>query len=282
MRVQLTHRTCYAFDREVVASPHLVRLHPAAHARTPVPSYRLTVTPGSHQLAWQQDAFGNTVARVVLPEPLRRLEFQVDLVADLSPINPFDFFVEPWAADFGFEYPDELRSDLAPYLAAVPGASQVAGWVRDRVDTSSRTPTVAFLVGLNQALAHDIAYTTRLEAGVHSPDETLRQALGSCRDSAWLQVAVLRELGLAARFVSGYLVDLHEDGPDVTDLHAWAEAFVPGAGWLGLDATSGLVTSEGHLPLAATSRPSAAAPVEGSTSPAEVAFEVQMSLERLP
>ena len=270
IRVALEHRTSYDFDRPVRAFPHTVRLRPAPHTRTPIEAYSLQIEPREHFLNWQQDPFGNFLARVVFPEPVSRIEVVVDLVADLTVINPFDFFVEDYAQHYGFAYPADLRADLAPYLAAVdePGSATGPGpVVRDWLAATGLGTTTAadsvgivdFLVAVNRAVTDSVAYSVRMEHGVHSPDQTLTERIGSCRDSAWLLVSVLRQLGLAARFVSGYLVQLTSDvaavdgpsGPaqDFTDLHAWAEVFIPGAGWVGLDATSGLLAGEGHIPL---------------------------------
>jgi len=288
IRVALEHRTTYSFDRLVGIGPHVVRLRPAPHCRTPVTAYSLRVSPERHFVNWQQDPFGNHLARLVFPERARELSIVVDLVADLTVINPFDFFVEESAARYPFAYDATLAADLEPYLrpALGPGDDTVRDWVaaHRRADVA----IVDFLVELNQALRADVAYTVRLEAGVQSPEETLRLRLGSCRDSAWLLVAALRELGLAARFVSGYLVQLvpDVDAPagmtgDFTDLHAWAEVYVPGAGWIGLDPTSGLFAGEGHIPLSATPHPSSAAPITGSTDPCEVSFAFANTLRRI-
>ena len=301
IRVALEHRTSYRFDRPITVNPHVVRLRPAPHCRTPITAYSLTVTPAEHFVNWQQDAFGNHLARYVFPEKVTELTVVVDLVADMTVINPFDFFVEDYAQRYPFDYPRGVRSDLEPYLRAVddepdrPG-SGIGPLLRDWMTRlpelpADGRPIVDFLVAVNQRVQQDVAYTVRLETGVQTPDQTLDKALGSCRDSAWLLVAVLRELGLAARFVSGYLVQLVPDekpldgpaGPsgDFTDLHAWAEVYVPGAGWIGLDPTSGLLAGEGHIPLSATPHPATSAPISGSTEPTHVEFAFSNTVTRV-
>ena len=305
IRVALEHRTTYRFDRSVTVHPHVVRLRPAPHCRTPVTAYSLKVTPGGHFLNWQQDAFGNHLARLVFPERTRELSITVDLVADMTVVNPFDFFLEDYAERYPFEYPGGVRADLEPYLRRVdePGADGAGPGplVREWLAALGPVPDggraiVDFLVDVNQRLQRDVAYTVRMEPGVQSPDGTLRRALGSCRDSAWLLVSVLRELGLAARFVSGYLVQLapdvvpHPDDPlagpagpaaDFTDLHAWTEVYVPGAGWIGMDPTSGLLAGEGHIPLSATPHPATSAPITGATDPCEVSFDFSNTVTRV-
>ncbi len=293
VRVALHHQTRYAFDRLVGLSPHEVRLRPAPHCRTPIHSYSLRVEPETHFVNWQQDAYGNYIARLVFPEKARALAVTVDLVADMTVINPFDFFVEHWAERFPFDYPAQLATELAPYREKEPAGPLLARWL-ERFRREGFEPgmnTVDFLVALNQRVSREVKYLVRMEPGIQPPDDTLRLASGSCRDSGWLLVQILRHLGLAARFVSGYLVQLVADvkpldgpaGPsaDFTDLHAWAEAYVPGAGWVGLDPTSGLLAGEGHIPLAATAFPTSAAPITGFTEPCEAALEFEMKVTRI-
>jgi transglutaminase-like putative cysteine protease len=282
LRLAIRHTTHYRFDRRVVLSPHLVRLRPLPHARTPVLGYALKVEPARHFLHWQQDPYGNHLARLVFPETTHELTLEVEVIADMVAINPFDFFVDDACAHWPFSYGDGLAKALAPYLETEPAGSRLAAWLAEI--GHERVGSLDFLAALNRRLARDIVYTTRLEPGVQSAEETLSWARGSCRDSAWLLVQILRHLGWAARFVSGYLVQLAThakplDGPagpatDFSDLHAWAEVYLPGAGWIGLDATSGLFAGEGHIPLAAAPHPSATAPIEGLTSPcrAELGF----------
>ncbi len=289
IRIAINHKTEYLFDRPVSVSPHVVRLRPAPHTRTPIESYSLKVLPEKHFINWQQDPFGNFLARLVFPEPVETLSFEVDLVADIVTINPFDFFVEKYAAHYPFRYPPQLLKELAPYLEVTEDGTRLRAWL-SQVDRS-RQEINNFLVDLNKQLESDIDYTIRMQPGIQSCEETLEKALGSCRDTGWLLVQILRHLGLAARFVSGYLLQLTPDeksldGPsgtdhDFTDLHAWAEVYVPGAGWLGLDPTSGLFAGEGHIPLACTPHPVSAAPITGATDKCEVEFRFSNTVRRI-
>jgi len=296
IRIALHHRTEYRFDREVRLAPHAVRLRPAPHCRTRVTGYSLGVEPAGHFLNWQQDPQGNHVARIVFPEPTRRLVLEVDLVAELVAINAFDFFLEPEAERFPFAYDPLLAAELAPSLStpAATGGPRVEAFLaefgRDGAAAAGGR-SIDLLVALNQAVHDRVAYVIRMEPGVQSPEETLALGTGSCRDSAWLFVSLARRLGLAARFCSGYLVQLVPDqrpldgpaGPaaDFTDLHAWAEVYLPGAGWVGFDPTSGLLAAEGHIPLAATPDPASAAPVTGAVDPCRTEFAFEMRLTRL-
>ncbi len=278
IKVAIRHATRYRYDRAVQLFPHVFRLRPAVHSRTPIESYSLKISPEQHFINWQQDPFGNYQARVVFPDKTRELSVEVEVIATLKVINPFDFFVEDYAEKFPFDYDKQLQKELVPYLEKGETGPLLKQWL----SSVDRTPKgiVDFLVSINQALCNEIDYLVRMEPGVQTCEETLGLKRGSCRDSGWLLVQILRHLGLAARFVSGYLVQLKPDiasldgpsGPvaDFTDLHAWCEVYVPGAGWIGLDPTSGLLAGEGHIPLACTPDPVSAAPVTGATGKCEV------------
>lgn len=289
IHVALHHRTSYRYDRPVGHGPHVVRLRPAPHCRSRILAYSLKVGPGQHFLNWQQDPLSNHLARLVFPDPMDRLDVEVDLVVEMSVQNPFDFFLEPGAEQFPFRYDPAQSHELAPFLNTQPASPRLQSWIA--AYRHRRCGVVNLLVEINAALQSAIQYRIRLEPGVQSPEETLTLKSGSCRDSAWLLVNLLRHLGLAARFVSGYLIQLKPDvkpldGPagtevDFTDLHAWAEVYLPGAGWIGLDPTSGLLAGEGHLPLACSPDPLSAAPITGGVDPCESTMEHDMRVTRI-
>src|SRR5271165_6606171 len=289
IRAAVCHLTHYRYDRPVSLGPHVIRLRPAPHSRTRVISHSLKVTPGEHFVNHQQDPYGNWLSRFVFPELVRELKIEVDLVADMTVYNPFDFFVEDSAEVWPFEYSEDLRPDLAIYRTPDPAGPWLQAFLKG-IDRAQKR-TIDFVVDLNRRLSQEVKYVIRMQPGVQSPDETLEIGAGSCRDSGWLLVQILRHLGLAARFVSGYLIQLKPDlvaldGPpgadhDFTDLHAWAEVYLPGAGWIGLDPTSGLLTGESHIPLAATPHYRNAAPISGLASFANVDFVFDMRVERV-
>ncbi|MGB3339540.1 MAG: transglutaminase family protein [Devosia sp.] len=289
IKAAVYHLTHYKYDRPVYLQPQIIRLQPAPHSKTKVLSYSLKVSPALHFVNVQQDPYGNFLTRFVFPEPVTELKIEVDLVADMTVYNPFDFFVEESAEIWPFQYPEDIRADLSIYMQPEP----VGPLLQKFLDGIDKTPmnTVNFVTAINASIQQHIAYIVRMETGVWSPEETLGNARGSCRDSSWLLVQTLRNLGLAARFVSGYLIQLKPDlvsldGPagtdhDFTDLHAWCEVYLPGAGWVGLDPTSGLLTGESHVPLAATPHYRNAAPISGTASYAEVDFAFDMRVTRV-
>ncbi len=289
LHIALHHRTSYQYDRPIMLGPQTVRLKPAPHCRTPILSYSLKVEPAEHFINWQQDPQGNYSARLVFPKPTRTFSVEVDLVAEMTVFNPFDFFLDPTAEKVPFAYEPKLGVELTPFLRKDPLTPAFEEFVR-AIDLTPR-PSIDFLVALNLRVNRAVRYIIRLEHGVQSAEETLKLGSGSCRDSAWLLVQALRHIGLAARFVSGYLVQLRPDvkpteGPagasqDFTDLHAWCEVYLPGAGWIGLDPTSGLLAGEGHIPLACSPEPSSAAPISGAVEKCQTTFSFAMNVRRI-
>ena len=289
LKIVISHKTLYKYDRPVKLSPHIFRLRPAPHSRTPIEAYSIKIKRENQFFNWQQDPFGNYLARIVFPEKTKELSIDVEIIADLKTINPFDFFVEEYAEDFPFKYDETLKKELLPYLEIRENGKLLQDFLKT-IDLKPRK-TIYFLIDINKKIYDFLNYNIRLEPGVQSCEETLERKNGSCRDFAWLFVQVMRHLGLGARFVSGYLVQLKADeksldgpsGPeeDFTDLHAWAEVYIPGAGWIGFDATSGLLAGEGHIPLACTPSFESAAPVSGLTDVCETEFFFNNSVKRI-
>ena len=292
IHVALHHRTHYAYDKPVGHGPHVVRLRPAPHCRTKILSYSLKITGGEHFINWQQDPFSNWNARLIFPDPMKELGVEVELIAEMAVHNPFDFFIDESAQIYPFMYEPVLKKELAPFMELPEPTPRHLALVAELIEKylKARARTIDFLVEVNQRLQHDVKYTIRLEPGVQTPEETLAKGSGSCRDTGWLMVQTLRSMGFAARFVSGYLIQLTPDlksldGPsgtevDFTDLHAWAEVYLPGAGWIGFDPTSGLLAGEGHIPLSCTPEPSSAAPVTGAVDKCESKLHHEMKVTR--
>jgi len=289
--VSLRHRTAYRYDKAVALGPQVIQLRPTAHCRTPILSYSLDVAPADRILNWQVDPHANKLARVIFPTRTTEFVVEVNLVADLTPYNPFAFFLEPGFENYPFQYAPELAKDLEPYLSTMRSGPLLRTLVASLA--GKKASTISLLSTANQRVRDEVGYVTRLEHGIQTAEETLENRSGSCRDSAWLLVQLFRHLGIAARFVSGYLIQLAveepapgapvADGPkeDSAELHAWVEVFLPGAGWVGMDPTSGLFTAEGHIPLVCTPTASQAAPIIGTVEPSGVHFEYSMTVRRL-
>jgi uncharacterized protein (DUF2126 family)/transglutaminase-like putative cysteine protease len=281
IHVALNHRTDYRYPQPIFLGPQVIQLCPAPHCRIPILSYSLDVIPGKHLLHWQMDPHSNRLARLLFSERTDELVVDVNLVADLSPTNPFDFLLEPGVEEYPFTYTPDLAKDLEPFRSVdVPGQLLEQFLAPFQIQSCG---TVSFLLKVNHAVRDAIAYETRLAPGVQTSEVTLERRSGSCRDSAWLLVEILRNLGVAARFVSGYLIQLDPDGtkPDSADLHAWTEAYLPGAGWIGFDPTSGLLAGEGHIPLVCTPTAAQAAPIAGTAEQPSIEFSYSITVRRV-
>ncbi len=289
-QIALKHRTEYRYEKAIFLGPQVIQLRPAPHCRIPILSYSLDVTPSDHILNWQMDPHSNRLARLLFPQKTSELVVEVNLVADLTPINPFEFFLEPGVEEYPFAYAEELAKDLEPYRSGDAPGPRLAEFLKGLKDEKSGT--VIFLLKVNLRVRDEVDYEIRMAPGVQTSEETLEKRSGSCRDSAWLLVESLRNLGIAARFVSGYLIQLASDQTapeqqknnvsiDSADLHAWAEAYLPGAGWIGMDPTSGLLAGEGHIPLVCTPSASQAAPIGGTAELPSIEFHYSISVSRL-
>ena len=167
----LHHVTHYRYDRPVALGPQVIRLRPAPHCRSRILSYSLKVEPTGHFINWQQDPFANYQARLVFPEKTREFKVTVDLVADMSVYNPFDFFLEPSAETYPFSYETLLSQELAPYLAVEPASDRLQDYL-SRIDRTERR-TIDFLIDLNRMVSQDVRYLIRMEPGVQTPEQTL-------------------------------------------------------------------------------------------------------------
>ena len=260
--VALTHTTQYRYSRLVGLGPHIVRLRPAPHCRTPILTYSLRIAPEPHFINWQQDPFGNFMARIVVPDETREFSATVDLVADMATINPFDFFVEDAAASWPFSYDPVLAGELKPYLEPLPGTPLLDNYIRKITGQSS---TVAFIIELNRKLSQDIAYQVRMEPGVQTPEDTLNSRRGSCRDLAVLMMEAARSLGIASRFVSGYIYTPQSSGlAGGGATHAWMQAYLPGAGWIDFDPTNSIVGNRNLIRVAVAWAPEYVLPLWGT------------------
>jgi uncharacterized protein (DUF2126 family)/transglutaminase-like putative cysteine protease len=293
LRILLQHRSTYRYPVPAALGPHTIRLRPAAHARAAIEHYALKLPDGA-AVRWQQDPVGNHIAHVSFAKGIRlpALEVLVELALDIRPVNPFDFFIDERCETVPFAYPPELARDLVPFLDRTdPELATGRRFTALLESLPAGGPTVDFVVEVNRRVNQALRYVIREEPGIWTPEETLTQGRGSCRDQALLLVALLRARGVAARFASGYLVQLADEGMlpdqprgvgrDVADLHAWTEVFLPGGGWIGLDPTSGLLCGEGHIPLAAVARPALGAPLEGTSDQPATDITFSLSVSRL-
>lgn len=261
-RLQISHVTEYRFPSPVSVTPHRLMLRPREDHNIRIESSLLDISP-AHTVQWKRDVLDNSVAVVEIIEPADLLRIASTVVVQHYDENPLNFLVDDYALMYPFAYHEEDRIELAPFLKPVypDDREQLAGWLRESgwVEPAQTFP---LLDGINRGIASAFDYQIRVEQGVQSPGHTLRQRSGSCRDFAALFVEACRHLGLASRFVSGYLFTWAGDA-DNASTHAWAEVYLPGAGWKGFDPTSGEVTGDRHVAVAVARHPEAVPPVAG-------------------
>lgn len=262
VKVLINHQTVYSYDRLVSLSTQVIRLFPAVHNKTSIIEYSLTVKPLNHMIYQLQDPYGNTETRINFNNRISQFEINVVIVASIEPVNPFQFFIESYASHYPFIYRAADQRPLALYMEVSKAGPLLESWIA-RLDFPS-TEIVDFIAHINRSVYRDIHYHERIEPGVQTAEQSLERRTGSCRDSAWLLVQILRQFKLASRFVSGYIVQLGNNG-DTTGLHAWAEVYIPGAGWIGLDPSNGLFAAEGYIPMACVPEYENAAAVNGAS-----------------
>ena len=262
MKLGLRYQTAYRYAERVGFAPHELRLVPRGDRFSRVRRVDVQASAGA-AVRYFRDVFDNIVVITFFSEAGNELRIAVEIDLELIEKNPFDFILETQAIDLPFRYAADLREVVAPYLERQSSAIlQVPGWTPP---TDDRLGTVGCLVALNEALHHAITYERREEGAARSPDETLRLGRGACRDVAVLHAELLRSAGVAARLASGYLRETDAETKRAEgSLHAWVEAFLPGAGWVGLDATNGVFCNHNWIATAVGLHPAHITPIAGT------------------
>lgn len=277
-RYQIHHHTIYRYDTSVTFSPHYLRLKPQESDVCDTLSYTLDVSPPC-SVYWSEDIIGNHVAKCIFSTPSDILDIRTVLEVSLGEKNPFAFIVDEYAENYPFAYRPYEQNGLQYYLQVQEQGELFTQWVARFSPLSMYV--VSMLREVANAIAMEIRYEKRHEPGYLPAEQTLAEKQGSCRDTAWLLMQTLRALGLASRFVSGYLLQPEDDVPDVDiEYHAWVECYIPGAGWVGIDATSGLFTAEHHIALASDAFPENTAAVIGTTSPAISVLDYKLTCKK--
>jgi transglutaminase-like putative cysteine protease len=262
-RLNILHRTYYNFQGSVVLDPHRLLLRPREGPGLHIESSELDITPAA-QLRWLRDAYDNSVAIAGFSVPATQLAIVSRCVVQQFDETPLDFLVEDSAVDYPFTYDTESAQVLDPYRRSAQDASPaLLTWLRQYWRPDQPVQTYSLLAALCSGIHQSFAYQMREQPGVQSPDQTLARGVGSCRDFANLFMEAARSLGFAARFVSGYLYAPSTDGSSGST-HAWAEVYLPGAGWKGFDPTSGEIAGSRHIAVAVARLPDAVSPVTGS------------------
>ena len=263
-RLQIEHTTIYHYRDAVTLLPHKLLLRPREGHDIRIESATLAITPAYH-LRWQRDVYSNSVAVVSFTEPSTQLSIISRLLLQHYEDRPLDFLVAESAVYFPFQYDVAEQIDLGPYLVPIFAQDQppLSAWLQRFWQPGQVLETYVLLDSINTAIARDFIYQPREQPGVQTPATTLFRQAGSCRDFATLFIETCRYLGLAARFVSGYLYSpVSAQGQGTT--HAWSEVYLPGAGWKGFDSTSGQVVGNDHIAVAVSRHPEAVPPVSGS------------------
>ena len=263
-RLQIKHVTTYQYAENVILLPHKLLLRPREGHDVRIESAELIISP-AHQLQWQRDVYDNAVAEATFTEPGSLLSIGSRVLIQHYNNQPLDFLVADYAVLFPFQYNAAERVDLGPYLSMIYEEDRqiLSSWLQQFWHSGQIVETYLLLEWINKAIATGFTYQQREDPGVQTPATTLTRSAGSCRDFATLFIDACRLLGLAARFVSGYLYSpTLPQGQGAT--HAWSEVYLPGAGWKGFDSTTGEVVGNDHITVAVSRHPELVPPVSGS------------------
>lgn len=270
MFLRIIHLTRYEYSQRVTFAPHAVYLRPRETPRQLLHRFELTLTPTALSRVATTDAEGNALEWIYFPNEAESnvLEFRSESIVETRDVNPFDFYLRPTALVFPFRYIDSDHYVLTPCLALPSGSNEdeLRSWLAARLP-SPPAETVPYLTALNTAVHNALTYRVRYEPGIQTPAETLSLGSGSCRDYAVFFIALCRLQGLAARFVSGYLYE--PPNPEITnpippEMHAWAEVYLPGAGWRGIDPSRGIFCDDRWVQIAHSAIAESVNPVQGT------------------
>lgn len=290
MRISIRHITRYTYPEAVQFTPHRILLRPRENPSLRVLSMNLKVEPAAN-IKWMVDSFENHIAVAYLEEQANEIRIEANILTELGLENPFDFIIEPYAETYPFSYNPSERKALSPYLevGSPSSCANVLPWIWKEFPQLP-SQSLELLTQLNSRIHERFTYQRRDEEGVQDPDETISLGSGSCRDFARFFTEACRQLGFAARFVSGYLYDPptgddHFRNIAEGSMHACSEVFLPGAGWKGFDSTNGMLANQFFIPCAVANEPKLTSPIQGSYYHAQArvpsTMEVSLNLERV-
>ena len=288
--LQIHHETIYHYQKAVKFRAHQLRIRPIEDHEKRILSFELKIEP-EHRIRWASDQFQNPVAYVEFLKPSKKLSITSHLQVELGEMNPFDFILEPYSLRLPFQYSETEAVDLAPYITPLypQDRQRILDWIKPFLDLQGEAKTMEFLTAVNRAIPKLMSYEVRIETGTQTPGKTLQSRSGACRDFAVLLMETARHLGMAARFVSGYIPNVQESTEKTFNIaagamHAWTQIYLPGAGWKDFDPTAGILTSHDHLRVAVGRTPEQTTPILGAylgTAKLDLGFEVDVQVSKI-